>query len=148
MGIINDVRYESMVGDPDDHRPNTEWALVVDPQRADGRYVDDVTVLFERTAPGDRIPIHTHTISEAVVIQSGRADYTLGDERRSVGPGSCVLIPPGIPHGLVNRGGEDLRLIGFFPATVIDITYLERNPAPGTEGQPPQPPMTIDVRRL
>jgi mannose-6-phosphate isomerase-like protein (cupin superfamily) len=148
MGIIDEVRFGPMVGDPDDHRPNTQWAMVVDPERDDGRHVNDVTVLFERMAPGDRIPLHTHTMSEAVVIESGRGDYTLGDERREVRPGSCVLIPSGMPHALVNTGVEELRLTGFFPSTVIDITYLERNPAPETEGQPPQPPTTIDVRRL
>jgi hypothetical protein len=34
---------------------------------------------------------------------------------------------------------EDLR---------IDIAYLERNPAPGTQDQPPQPPFSIDLRAL
>jgi mannose-6-phosphate isomerase-like protein (cupin superfamily) len=148
MGIIDDVHYQPMVGDPDDHRPNTEWALAVDPERADGRYVNDATVLFERAAPGDRIPPHTHTISEAVVIRSGRGEYTLGEEQRAVGPGSCIFIPPGMVHGLVNDGDEYLQLIAFFPSTVIDITYKERNPAPGTEDQMPQPPTAIDVRRL
>jgi hypothetical protein len=28
------------------------------------------------------------------------------------------------------------------------VPYLERNPAPGTEDDAPQPPFTIDVRAL
>src|SRR5437867_1857121 len=148
MGIFDEITYVPMVGDPDDHRPETEWGLVVDPQDQVGRPASDVTVLFERTAPGDRIPLHTHTISEAIVIESGHGEYTLGDQRREVGPGACVLVPPGVPHGVVNSRDEVLRLIAFFPSTVLDITYLDRNPAPGTEGQPPQPPATIDVRTL
>lgn len=30
----------------------------------------------------------------------------------------------------------------------VGIRYMERNPAPGTEGDDPQPPISIDVRHL
>jgi quercetin dioxygenase-like cupin family protein len=147
VGIFDGIAYVPMVGDPDDHRPETLWALVVDPEDQAGP-VSDVTVLFERMAPGDRIPLHTHSMSEAVVIERGHGRYTLGDQRMEVGPGACVLVPAGVPHGVVNSREEVLQLVGFFPSVVLDVTYLERNPAPGTEGQPPQPPASVDVRSL
>jgi hypothetical protein len=36
----------------------------------------------------------------------------------------------------------------MFPSERIGIEYLERNPAPGTEDDPPQPVVVIDVRAL
>jgi len=36
----------------------------------------------------------------------------------------------------------------MFPSEVIGIEYLERNPAPGTESESPQPPASLDVRAL
>jgi hypothetical protein len=61
MGFVDEIRYDPMVGDPDDHRPNTMWSLVLDSAAEDRPYVQDVTRLFERVAPGDRIPLHTHS---------------------------------------------------------------------------------------
>ena len=43
-------------------------------------------------------------------------------------------------------GSEDAVYTAFFPTTTIDIEYLDRNPAPGTEGDPPQPPVVYSAR--
>ena len=37
-----------------------------------------------------------------------------------------------------------LRAHAVFPSDVLNGEYLERNPAPGTEGDVPQPPFSID----
>ena len=41
--------------DPDDFRPNSRWAVLVDANAVDGAQVDDITVIVEEIAPGDRI---------------------------------------------------------------------------------------------
>jgi mannose-6-phosphate isomerase-like protein (cupin superfamily) len=135
-----------MAGDPDDHRPRTTWAVVFDPPREDGPYVGDLTCLFERIAPGDAIPLHTHSIDEVVVIDRGTGAYRLGRETTTVGAGSVVFIPAGTPHGTHNDGDEPLYIHAVFPSRELDITYLERNPAPGTEGDAPQPSIRFDLR--
>ena len=132
--------------DPDDHRPDTRWALVFDPPRTDGAYVREMTCIWEEIAPGDAIPLHTHSSDELVVVDRGAGDYRLGEERRAVGPGTAVFIPAGTPHGVVNEGPDRLDIHAVFPSATLDITYLERNPAPGTEGDPPQPPFSFDPR--
>jgi mannose-6-phosphate isomerase-like protein (cupin superfamily) len=139
MAVISDFTYEPMVGDPDDHRPDTEWALVADPPREDGRYVRSITCLFERIAAGDRIPLHTHTIDEVVIVDDGAGTYMIDGEAAPVRGGSVIFIPAGAAHGTVNDGGGVMRIHAMYPSTELDITYLERNPAPGTEGDAPQP---------
>lgn len=146
MSVIKDLSYQPMTGDPDDHRPNTRWALVFDPPREDGPYVRDITCLFEHIAPGDAIPLHTHTSDEIVFVDDGEGSYTLGDDVTPVGAGTVVFIPAGTPHGTRNDGERPLSIHAVFPSCELDITYLERNPAPGTEGDPPQPPLRFDPR--
>lgn len=146
MGVIDGFEYHPMVGDPDDYRPNTEWTLVFDPPRDDAPYVADITCLFERIAPGDVIPLHTHTISEVVIVDEGEGSYRLGEEAIAVRDGSVIFIPAGTPHGTVNDGPEPMRIHAMYPSRVLDFTYLERNPAPGTEGDPPQPEVRFDPR--
>ncbi|MCE7987433.1 MAG: cupin domain-containing protein [Caldilinea sp. CFX5] len=148
MAIITERAYRPIVdeGDPDDYRPNSNIAMVLDPSRPDGQYVNGVMVLFERMAPGDCIPLHVHTIEELIIIDEGSAEVTLGQERRTVGAGAVVFIPAGVPHGTRNLGAAVLRLHAVFPSHELPIQYLERNPAPGTEGNAPQPPITYDMR--
>jgi len=131
--------------DPDDFRPSSRWALLTDPGDAGGQ-VDNITVIFEEIGVGDCIPLHVHPIHEVIVFDDGAARVTLGDETRDVGPGTVVFIPAGIPHGTRNSGDGLVRMHAMFPSEQIGIEYLERNPAPGTEGSAPQPAFTIDAR--
>ena len=145
MTIIEQPTFQPMVGDPDDHRPDTRWAVLVDPTSG-APFVDDITAIAEVMAPGDRIPLHTHPGSEFVYVIDGSGIYVLGEERRAVASGAAVFIPGDTPHGLENGAEAPLELVAMYPSGTIDLTYLDRNPAPGTEGDDPQPPMRIDPR--
>ncbi len=148
MAIISNVHYSPFdESDPDDFRPNSKWALVVDPSQGQ-RFVDNITLIFEEIAPGDRIPLHTHPIHEVIVVDEGEPEITVGDETRQVDRGSVVFIPAGTPHRTRNAGTQPVRIHAMFPSERIGIEYLERNPLPGTEDDPPQPAFTIDVRAL
>ena len=144
MSIVEGYAYEPMVGDPDDHRPDTTWALLVDLGDDSGR-VDDLAVISERIAPGDRIPLHIHRVNE-VILARGPGRFTLGEVSRQVDDGAVVFIPAGTPHGFANEGDRPLPLQAVFPTTRVWIRTLERNPAPGTEDDAAQPGATYDFR--
>jgi quercetin dioxygenase-like cupin family protein len=147
MGIVEQHTYQPLgPEDPDDCRPGSELAFVIDPASRDGSHVRSLSFIFERCGPGERIPLHRHTTDEAIVIDDGDAEVILGDEHRTISAGSVVFVPAGTAHGWGNPGGTVLRAHAVFPSDVIDIEYIERNPAPGTEGDPPQPPFSIDLR--
>lgn len=136
----------AQAGDVDDHRPRSVWSgLLADPPAAAG-YARNLCVILERIAPGERIPLHVHAVDEAIVVESGRVELRLGAETQTVSGRSVAFVPAGTPHAAHNRGEEDVVYTAFFPTTSIDIEYLERNPAPGTEGDPPQPPTVYDAR--
>ena len=126
-----------MVGDPDDHRPNTSWGFLVDPGDEHGR-VESLAIIREAIAVGDAIPLHTHDVDEAITVLEGEADTRLGAEQRRVGAGTVVFIPAGTPHGTANAGNAPLEIHAVFPSTTIEIAMLERNPAPGTESDLPR----------
>jgi quercetin dioxygenase-like cupin family protein len=133
-------------GDPDDHRTASTWSgPLVDPVSGEG-YVRDLCVILERIAPGERIPLHRHELDEAIVVESGRVELRLGDETRIVEGRSVAFFPAGVAHGARNVGPDDVVYTAFFPSAAIGIEYLDRNPAPGTEGDPPQPPVVYDAR--
>ena len=132
--------------DPDDYRPNSTWAVAVDPVDPTGSFVRDSSVFIDVVAPGDRVPLHTHPIDEVTVVAEGAAEVCLGDEIRVVPPGAVMFAPAGTPRGGGPVDDRPVRFIGFFAADRIGFTALERNPAPGTEGDPPRPPYEMDVR--
>ena len=144
MSIVDHFAFEGMVGDPDDHRPASEWALVVDPGGPAGR-VDGLAVILERIAPGDRIPLHVHSVDE-VILPDGPGRFRLGEHAAEIDAGSVLFIPAGAAHGLENPGLIPLPIRAVFPTTRVWIRYLERNAAPGTEGDRPARPTTYDLR--
>ena len=133
MGVARAVPYAAMDDDPDDHRPGSSWALQVDP---DGR--TSMSVIRERIGVGDRIPRHVHDVDELVLIEQGAAVAHVDGQEWDVGAGDTVFIPAGAVHGTVNTGDEPVEVRGVFPVTRVRMDYVERNPAPGTEGDPPR----------
>ncbi len=136
VGIVKAGPFQPMVGDPDDHRPNTTWRLVVDPG-TDGRQVVGLAVLMEHCAPGDRIPLHRHDVDEVVMVVEGGGEYHLDGEVQRVAAGDVVFIAAGTVHGTANMGADPLHLHAVFPSRKVRMEMVERNPAPGSEDLPP-----------
>ncbi|MFW6085355.1 MAG: cupin domain-containing protein [Gemmatimonadota bacterium] len=150
MAIIDEFDYMPLANeeDPDDYRPDSELAIAIDPSRAPQEFVQGLTVFRERIAAGDRIPLHVHGVDEVFFLDEGDVEVRLGEERGRLPAGAVVFIPAGVPHGFENLGDGVARIHAVFPTSKISIRYLERNPAPGTEGNPPGPPLEYDVREL
>lgn len=147
MAIVDRPSFVPVVdeADPDDHRPRSRWTGPLADAVSDA-YVRDLTVILEHIAPGDEIPLHRHGIDEVIVVESGEVELRVGRETRSVAGRSVAFVPAGVPHGARNVGETEASYTAFFGTTAIDVEYLERNPAPGTEGDPPRPPVTYDAR--
>lgn len=69
--------------------------------------------LAEATVPaGAETEAHYHPRSEEIYyVLGGRGLMTLGDERREVGRGDGILIPPGTRHKLRNIADEPLVIL-------------------------------------
>jgi len=60
---------------------------------------------------GGQVPWHNHEQEEVYFIIEGSGEICLGQERRVLGSGQAVYIPPGVFHQLTNIGEAPLRLI-------------------------------------
>jgi len=67
-----------------------------------------MAVIRERIGVGDRIPRHWHDVDEVVLYES------------------------------VNTGDVPVEVRAVYPATVVRMDLVERNPAPGTQDEPPR----------
>ncbi|MCG5216370.1 cupin domain-containing protein [Streptosporangium sp. KLBMP 9127] len=146
MTVINHLTYVPFPEDPHNYKPNSRYSLVLDPARRDGAYVKDLVLNFELLAPGEVIPVHEHTNEEVLIIDEGTAEAFYDGEWQPVGPGSVIMVPPGVAHGFRNVSGNGVRLHAVFAGHVVGTRLLERSPAPGTEDEPLPPPSLLDFR--
>jgi len=63
---------------------------------------------------GTQDPQQPHAQDEVYLVVSGRASITVGDETTTVGRGSVVYVPAGVPHRF-HHISEDLRVLVVFP---------------------------------
>lgn len=65
----------------------------------------DVTVLFYATEEVGRGPLwHVHPYDEIFIIRTGRALFTIGDEKIEAEAGQILLGPANVPHKYHNLG--------------------------------------------
>jgi quercetin dioxygenase-like cupin family protein len=63
---------------------------------------------------GSRVEEHVHENGyEVFYLISGEAAALVGKEKLSLGPGHCLIVEPGEPHGFDDIG-EDAELLYFF----------------------------------
>ena len=89
-----------------DH-PGVEKHELVGP--ADG--ADGYRVRYFRVAAGAQTALERHPHDHGVVIESGRARVTLGDERHELGPGDVVYVAGDELHCFEALGDEPLGFI-------------------------------------
>lgn len=62
--------------------------------------------------PNQVQPAHAHAGADKFYfVLSGRGDFTVGAEQRTVATGTVVIAPAGIPHGVSNHSDERLCLL-------------------------------------
>lgn len=81
---------------------------------------------------GCRLPRHTDSAEETIVVVAGRARVTVGDETADVGPGELALVPECVPHEVHNTGDETLRFVAVYASDDVTTTY-ESPVQPGGE---------------
>lgn len=69
--------------------------------------------LAEHTAPpGYAVPLHVHDEDDETfwILDGILTPFVAGGEHRA-GPGSCVVLPRGVPHGFRNDSATPVRLL-------------------------------------
>jgi mannose-6-phosphate isomerase-like protein (cupin superfamily) len=73
-------------------------------------------VVEENCKPGFQSRAHYHIKAyETFYVFDGSADFKVGDETFNATKGSCVHIPPGVPHQVTSKEGVRMLMI-YSPA--------------------------------
>jgi len=65
--------------------------------------------------PGKGHRKHNHPgVEEVLYVVSGEGIQAVGRERRKVGPGTAIHIPPDVFHETVNTGWEQMKIIAIY----------------------------------
>lgn len=80
--------------------------LLASPRTTSAEHLTTTLAVIE---PGGEQLLHSHSPEQVYFILEGSGLMTVGNEAQRVGPGDCVYIPSGQPHGLKNDGDETLR---------------------------------------
>jgi quercetin dioxygenase-like cupin family protein len=75
--------------------------------------------------PGCRLPRHTDSAEESIVVVSGSAKVIVGDEAVLAPEGAIAVVPANVPHEVHNAGAEVLRFWAIYAAPVVTTTYRE-----------------------
>lgn len=73
-------------------------------------------VVEENCGPGFQSRAHIHTKAfETFYVFEGSAEFRVGEEVFLGEPGSCVHIPPGVPHQVTSKDGVRMLMV-YSPA--------------------------------
>jgi mannose-6-phosphate isomerase-like protein (cupin superfamily) len=73
-----------------------------------------VATQFVGQIPPGRAPEHSHPYDEVVLILHGHGTAHIGGIQHALSPGTCLHLPPGLPHCLENTGSAEMRVLGVF----------------------------------
>jgi mannose-6-phosphate isomerase-like protein (cupin superfamily) len=71
--------------------------------------------------PGRELEAHTHDEEDdAFYIVDGEMTFLFGDRSEVAGPGTFVLVPPGVEHGFRNDGDSAVRMLNIHAPAGFD----------------------------
>jgi len=89
--------------------PNREFRYLVNEEAG----CLDVTQFVGLIPPG-KAPEHSHTYDEVIYVIDGEGVFHVDGTEEPMRPGTCIHLPPLVPHCLENRGESNLRVLGVF----------------------------------
>lgn len=73
---------------------------------------EHVTVGLNCLEPDQIQSVHAHQGADKhYFVLEGSGRFTIGEVEHEAGPGTLVVVPAGVPHGVTNTGGRRLSLL-------------------------------------
>lgn len=103
--------------------PGREWLHYVGPEITGTR---NLTVGYSVFPPDSAPEGHVHPTQEEVIyIVAGNGELVTPAGTVTLEPGTCVYIPPGLPHQSVSLGPDALEMVTSFSPPVVPGSYEE-----------------------
>ena len=113
-----------------DSDPSARWRLNVALSELTG--TESCSLIYFELDPGCRLPRHTDSAEEIVLVLSGSVLATVAERELQVGTGGVVVIPRQTPHEIRNSGPAVVRAVGFFATASPVATFAEPGMPGGT----------------
>ncbi|MBO0708782.1 MAG: cupin domain-containing protein [Candidatus Dormibacteraeota bacterium] len=84
-----------------------------------------VSVIVDRSRPGEGPDLHRHPYDEVWVLEQGEVTFTAGDRALTASSGSIVTVPAGVFHGFRNSGTTPLQMICIHTRARMETEWLE-----------------------
>jgi quercetin dioxygenase-like cupin family protein len=88
-----------------------------------GNGADESGASLLEVAAGCRLPRHTDSAEETIVVLEGRAEVEVDDKRELVERSGIALVPAYEPHSVRNAGDERLRFVALYASAEVVSTY-------------------------
>jgi quercetin dioxygenase-like cupin family protein len=72
---------------------------------------------------GCRLPRHTDSAEETIVVLAGAAEVHVGDESATVQAGGIAVVEQDVPHEVRNADGAPLRFVAVYAAPDVVTRY-------------------------
>ena len=83
------------------------------------------SIILVHSGPGTGPELHRHAYPEVFIVEAGEATFRLGEDTMIVREGHVVVGPSNVPHGFVNSGTGELRLVAIHGAPRFATEWLE-----------------------
>jgi mannose-6-phosphate isomerase-like protein (cupin superfamily) len=74
--------------------------------------------------PGSGPKLHQHPYAEIFVVDTGQADFQVGESRLMAHAGDILIAPAGAAHRFTSAGEDQLRLTAIHTAATIETEWL------------------------
>jgi len=81
--------------------------------------------------PGGKIPFHTHSSEECIVVLEGDAAVDVDGRRTRLRPLDATYVSGGVEHRFVNLGQTDVRILWIYSDIHITRTFTESGETSG-----------------
>jgi quercetin dioxygenase-like cupin family protein len=84
-----------------------------------------LTIKEVEIAPGGENHLHTHPVDVSIQVMAGAIQALVGEEVRTVRAGTTLVIPPGVPHQLLNHLWTSATLLVTYPSAELETEPLD-----------------------
>jgi len=81
-------------------------------------------VRYEQLPGSPEFPIHKHPHEQTGCVLGGNIEFTIGSEKKVLGPGAGYVVPSNVEHGSKVVGNKTVVLLDIF--SPIREDYLEK----------------------
>jgi len=83
-----------------------------------------LTIKEVEISPGWENALHTHPVDVSIQVMAGAIQALVGEEVRTVRAGTTLVIPPGVPHQLINHLWTPATLLVTYPSADLETDPL------------------------